>query len=71
MNRAIIGSRTILAAGALVAEDATIPPGSLVLGVPGRVRRELAGHDVERILTSAAEYCARARAHAAALTAQS
>jgi carbonic anhydrase/acetyltransferase-like protein (isoleucine patch superfamily) len=68
MNRAIIGSRTILAAGALVVEDTTIPPGSLVLGVPAQIRRELTGDEVGRILTSAADYCVRARAHAAALT---
>jgi carbonic anhydrase/acetyltransferase-like protein (isoleucine patch superfamily) len=70
MNRAVIGSRTILAAGALVVEDTTIPPGSLVLGVPAQVRRELTADEVERILTSAADYRARARAHTAALIAR-
>ena len=38
LQRAEVGGRCVLAAGAVVKEGATIPPGSMVAGVPGRVR---------------------------------
>ena len=41
LNGAVIGSYTLVTAGALVLEGAQIPSGSLVAGVPGKVRREL------------------------------
>ena len=39
MNGAVVGTGSIIAAGTLVSEDTAIPPGSLVMGSPGRVRR--------------------------------
>jgi carbonic anhydrase/acetyltransferase-like protein (isoleucine patch superfamily) len=41
LNGSVVGSYTLVAAGALVLEGAQIPSGSLVAGVPGKVRREL------------------------------
>lgn len=41
LNGAVVGSHTLVAAGALVLEGVEIPQGSLVAGVPGKVRREL------------------------------
>jgi carbonic anhydrase/acetyltransferase-like protein (isoleucine patch superfamily) len=35
-----MGSGSLVAAGAPITERADIPPGSLVAGVPGEVRRE-------------------------------
>ena len=49
-----IGS--IVAAGAVVTEGVQIPPGSLVAGVPGRVRRALGEADHELIRSYARNY---------------
>jgi carbonic anhydrase/acetyltransferase-like protein (isoleucine patch superfamily) len=39
LNRCVIGSGSIVGADALVAEGVVVPPGSLVVGVPGKVIR--------------------------------
>jgi carbonic anhydrase/acetyltransferase-like protein (isoleucine patch superfamily) len=41
LNGAHIREESIVAAGSLVPEGAEFPPGSLIMGSPGRVRREL------------------------------
>jgi carbonic anhydrase/acetyltransferase-like protein (isoleucine patch superfamily) len=46
LNGAVIGAGSLIAAGALVPQGIVIPPRSLVAGVPGRVRRELADAEV-------------------------
>jgi len=56
LNGARIGEGSILAAGTLVAEKMIIPPRSLVMGVPGKVRRELDDSDQEMILRYARNY---------------
>lgn len=38
MNRAVIGKGSVIAAGAVVTENTIIPPGSLVVGMPAKVR---------------------------------
>jgi carbonic anhydrase/acetyltransferase-like protein (isoleucine patch superfamily) len=38
LNRARVGARSVVGAQALVVEDTQIPPGSMALGVPARVR---------------------------------
>ena len=48
LNGAHIGSQSIIAAGTLIFERMTVPPRSLVMGSPGRIKRllrddELAG----------------------------
>ncbi|HLI30111.1 MAG TPA: gamma carbonic anhydrase family protein [Terriglobia bacterium] len=45
LNRARVGEGSIVAAGALVLEDTEIPPGSLYVGVPARLRRTLTEAD--------------------------
>jgi carbonic anhydrase/acetyltransferase-like protein (isoleucine patch superfamily) len=52
----VIGDDTIVAAGTLVTEGAEIPPRSLVMGSPGKVRRTLSDTDVASILEYAANY---------------
>jgi carbonic anhydrase/acetyltransferase-like protein (isoleucine patch superfamily) len=49
-----------------VLEGAEIPPGSLVAGLPGKVRRELIDEERAAILRNAQNYCRLARTHAAA-----
>jgi carbonic anhydrase/acetyltransferase-like protein (isoleucine patch superfamily) len=56
LNDARIGEGSIIAAGAVIPEHTVIPPGSLVAGVPGKVRRTLAAADRELILTYARNY---------------
>lgn len=54
-----IGAESIVAAGAVVKEGAVIPPRSLVVGVPGRVVKDVSDEQVAQILRSAAGYVAK------------
>ncbi len=56
LNDARIGSGSIIAAGAVIPEHTMIPPRSLVTGVPGKVRRQLAEPDRQLILQYAQNY---------------
>ncbi|HLZ48795.1 MAG TPA: gamma carbonic anhydrase family protein [Candidatus Limnocylindria bacterium] len=51
----VIGTGSIIGAGAVVREQMTVPPHSLVVGVPGRVVREAKPED-ERWTVRAAEH---------------
>jgi carbonic anhydrase/acetyltransferase-like protein (isoleucine patch superfamily) len=61
LDNAEIGSDSIIAAGALVTEGTKVPPGSLVMGIPGRVVKKLAPQEIERILKSAENYTGYAK----------
>ena len=56
LNGARIGEGSILAAGTLVPENTIIEPRSLVMGVPGKVRKQLTDDDQETILRYARNY---------------
>lgn len=56
LNGCHIGSESIVAAGTLVPERVTIPPRSLVMGSPARVKRPLTDEEVESIVKSADAY---------------
>lgn len=56
LNGARIGAGSIVAAGTLVTEGAEIPPRSLVMGSPGKVRRALSDADVAEIQMYADRY---------------
>ena len=45
LNGVVIGEGSIVAAGTLLAERTTIPPRSLVMGAPGKVKRSLTDID--------------------------
>ncbi|HXW54648.1 MAG TPA: gamma carbonic anhydrase family protein [Candidatus Cybelea sp.] len=49
LNGAKIGAGSIVGAGTLVLERTEVPPGSLFMGHPGKVRRELTPDDQEAI----------------------
>lgn len=66
LNGARVGRGSIIAAGAVVTENANIPPNSLVMGMPGRVRRETTESDWQRIRHAAAHYVQAAKAYRAA-----
>jgi len=61
LNGAVIGRGSLIGAGALVPEGREIPPFSLVMGMPGRVVRELAETARAEIRDSAAHYRAQMR----------
>ena len=61
LNGADIGRECLLGAGALVKEGAVIPERSLVLGVPGRVVRQISDAEAEGFAASAREYMEKAR----------
>ncbi len=56
LNGAKIGRGCLIGAGALVTEGKEIPDGSLVMGAPGRVVRELDAEARARLLRSAEGY---------------
>ncbi|MBI5047846.1 MAG: gamma carbonic anhydrase family protein [Deltaproteobacteria bacterium] len=58
-----VGEDSIIGAGALVTERTIIPPRSLVLGMPGKVARQLKDEEVERILKSAKNYIEYSEEH--------
>jgi carbonic anhydrase/acetyltransferase-like protein (isoleucine patch superfamily) len=64
MNGARIGAGSIVAAGALVTEGVQLPPRSLVVGAPAKVRRELTEDEVQHVRHNADHYVAVARKHA-------
>lgn len=47
LNRAKIGKNSIVAAGSVVKEDAVVPPGVLVAGIPAQIKRELKPEEIE------------------------
>ena len=55
------GEESIIAAGAVVREGAEIPPRSLVVGVPGKILRQVNDDEVASILESAEGYVQKAR----------
>jgi len=61
MNRARIGAGSIIGVGAVVTEDTEIPPGSVVIGVPGKVKRQAEPRDRKRIRHAADYYVELAR----------
>jgi carbonic anhydrase/acetyltransferase-like protein (isoleucine patch superfamily) len=61
LNRAMVGENSIIAAGAIVTEDMVIPPGSLVMGVPAKVRRPVTEEEIGRNRWAAEHYVANAK----------
>lgn len=56
LTGARIGTGSVIGAGALITENKVIPPGSLVVGVPGRVVRQLSDDEQQQIRQSADNY---------------
>jgi carbonic anhydrase/acetyltransferase-like protein (isoleucine patch superfamily) len=56
LQRAKVGARALIAAGAVVGEGMEIPPRSLAAGVPARVRKELEGESLRWVSHSAGHY---------------
>jgi carbonic anhydrase/acetyltransferase-like protein (isoleucine patch superfamily) len=58
LNGVAIGSGSIVAAGTLLPEGTHVPPRSLVMGSPGKVRRTLSDADLDEIQMYADRYVA-------------
>ena len=58
-----IGEYSIIGAGALVPENVVIPPRTLVLGLPGRVKRQVTDAEMEQNRWRARHYVERARSY--------
>ncbi|ROO23909.1 gamma carbonic anhydrase family protein [Salinisphaera orenii] len=58
LNGATVGRNCLIGAGALVPEGKTIPDNSMVIGVPGRVKRELEAAEIDRLRQGAERYVA-------------
>lgn len=63
MNHARVGAECLIAAGALVPEGMTIPDGSLVLGAPAKVTRQLREAEIAHIVDNANHYVDSRSAH--------
>jgi carbonic anhydrase/acetyltransferase-like protein (isoleucine patch superfamily) len=57
-----IGAGSIIGAGAVVTKE--VPPGSLVVGIPGKVARSLSSEEIAGLLTHAEHYEKLALVHA-------
>ncbi|MFG6516806.1 gamma carbonic anhydrase family protein [Sulfitobacter sp. 1A13496] len=60
LNGAKIGKNCLIGAGALITENKVIPDGSLVMGVPGKVVRELDAQAIQQLTASAKHYAENA-----------
>lgn len=56
LNGAVIGKNCLIGAGALVTEGKVIPDGSLVMGMPAKVVRDLSAEVIEGLTQSALRY---------------
>jgi carbonic anhydrase/acetyltransferase-like protein (isoleucine patch superfamily) len=56
LNNVVVGEHSIVGAGALLTEGTKIPPRSLVLGMPAKVKRALTDEEVASIDEYASRY---------------
>jgi carbonic anhydrase/acetyltransferase-like protein (isoleucine patch superfamily) len=56
LNGATIGDNCLIGAGALITENKVIPDGSLVMGSPGKIVRQLDAEAIQRLRNSALNY---------------
>ena len=63
LNGASIGEDSLLGAGTVVTEGTVVPPGSVVVGVPGRVVKEVSPEQRSHISENARNYWNLARSY--------
>jgi carbonic anhydrase/acetyltransferase-like protein (isoleucine patch superfamily) len=63
LNGVKVGAGSAVAAGALITENTVIPPGSLVMGIPAKVVRDVDEELRMRIGDTARHYLELARLH--------
>lgn len=65
LDGAVIGKQSTIAAGAVVPAGMIVPPGSLIAGVPGELKRTLSEEERKRLKKWAKKYIDVAKAHQA------
>ncbi|MBI4374732.1 MAG: gamma carbonic anhydrase family protein [Deltaproteobacteria bacterium] len=63
MNGAVIGEESLVGAGSLVTEKTIIPPRTLALGSPAKVKRDLTPEEIALLKISAESYVQNARSY--------
>jgi len=63
LDNAEIGEYSIIGAGTVIAENTKIPSRSVVMGVPGKVVREINDEDIARIESAAQDYLRLSKSH--------
>lgn len=63
LSHAVVGRWSLIGAGAVVPEGTKIPPGSIVLGIPAKVVRQVDDATRERIAAGARAYVDLAERH--------
>lgn len=61
MNRAVIGKNCIIGAGTLIPENMEVPDNSLVVGIPGKIRRQISEEEAKTITKNAMIYVEEAK----------
>jgi carbonic anhydrase/acetyltransferase-like protein (isoleucine patch superfamily) len=56
LDHAVVGEGSIVGAGAVVSSGTIIPPRSLVVGIPAKVKKTLSDEDVAGNLENVEEY---------------
>jgi carbonic anhydrase/acetyltransferase-like protein (isoleucine patch superfamily) len=67
LNHCRIGKHCLVGAGALIPEGKEYPDGTLILGTPGKVVRDLTAQEIERIGRTAQNYQNRAQRYKSGL----
>jgi len=67
LNGAVIGENSLVGAGSLVTEGKVFPPGSVIMGRPAKVIREVGDKEIGMIQMGCANYRANALMHAESL----
>ncbi len=67
LNGARIGRNCLIGANALVTEGTEVPDGSMVLGSPGKVKKQLSAQEQEMLGANASHYVDNAARYAAGL----
>ena len=63
LDRAVIGRRCLIAAGALVTPNQQVADGSVVMGAPAKIVRQVTARDLALIAAGAEHYIARQRSY--------
>ncbi|HNX75134.1 MAG TPA: gamma carbonic anhydrase family protein [Candidatus Rifleibacterium sp.] len=63
LSGAVVGEGSVLAAGSVVRENEIIPPGSLVAGVPAKIKSQVGPEWQQRLRESAEHYVSLGRQH--------
>lgn len=71
LDRSVIGRHCLIAAGTLIPLDKQIPDGSVVMGSPGKIVREVTERELALIRGAAASYARRAQRYRESLRARS